>query len=86
MSTERGTAQPHFVLTKWGFEKPGPVGWSVLAGLAAELVQSRLGGVNVPGDSSLETSPQLSDDKMRFFTLNASGVPLQTGPTGKVMK
>lgn len=40
----------------------------------------------VPGDSSLETSPQLSDDKMRFFTLNANGVLLQTGATEKVMK
>ena len=31
-------------------------------------------------------SPQLSDDKMRFFTLNANDVPLQTGPAGKVTK
>ena len=47
MSTERGTAQPPFTLAKWGFKKTGPVGWSVLAGLAVEPAQSGLGEVNV---------------------------------------
>jgi len=41
---------------------------------------------HVPGDGLLETSPQLCGGKMRFFSLNANGVPLQTGPTGKVME
>lgn len=81
-----------FILPKWGFAKLGPVGQSVPAGLAAEPAESCLGEVQLlqarsPGTSGLlETFPQLSGDKMMFFTLNANGVPLPTGLTGKVMK
>lgn len=49
MSIERGIAQYPLISTKWGFKKQGPIGSSVLAGLAAEPAQSGLGEVNVQG-------------------------------------